>query len=87
MTVQKGFFRKIVIIKTCNQADLSEKVFMLQRLQHEHFNPLLNISNFKKVIYIVFDHMLITLTQMIEYPAYLDKVQLAGILRQVKKLS
>ena len=85
VAVQKGPSRKIVTIKTFDQAGSSEKVSMLQRLRHEHFNPPLDIFNFEKVTYIVFDHMPIALAQVVGCPAYPDEVQLAGILRQAKE--
>ena len=54
IAIKKSFSCKIIIIKTFNQTNLNEKLFMLQNLQHKRFNFLLNFFDFEQAIYVIF---------------------------------
>ena len=83
VAVRKDLFFKIITIKIFDQAGSREKIYMLQRLRHKRFNFLLNIFDFEQFTYVVFDHIPVSLAQVVGCPAYPNEVQLAAILRQV----
>jgi hypothetical protein len=56
---------------------------MLHRICHERFVSLLEIFEFDKTWYAVFEHIVTSLTQVVKSPAYPTERQLAAIVGQV----
>jgi hypothetical protein len=74
---------KVTIRKLAGQNAASE-LDMLRRVDHERFVTLLEIMDHEKTIYMVFEHIFVSLTQVVNCPAYPTERQLAAILGQVR---
>lgn len=74
---------KVTIRKLAGQNAASE-LDLLRRVAHERFVTLLEIMDHEKTIYMVFEHIFVSLTQVVNCPAYPTEGQLAAILGQVR---
>ena len=72
-----------VAIKVFRGREANRKLDMLHRICHERFVSLLEVFEFQKTWYAVFEHVVISLTQVVNSPAYPTERQLAAIVGQV----
>ena len=72
-----------VAIKTFAGRDANRKVDMLYRVCHERFVSLLEVFESDTTWYAVFEHVVTSLTQVVNSPAYPTERQLAAIVGQV----
>jgi len=61
---------------------VEDKLRMLQQIQHTNFVSALDAFKFERSLYVVFEHMLISLQHIAGNP-YIDELRLASILGQV----
>ena len=72
-----------VAIKTFAGRDANRKLDMLHRVCHERFVSLLEVFESDTTWYAVFEHVVTSLTQVVNCPAYPTERQLAAIVGQV----
>ena len=72
-----------VAIKTFAGRDANRKLDMLHRVCHERFVSLLEVFESDTAWYAVFEHVVTSLTQVVNSPAYPTERQLAAIVGQV----
>lgn len=72
-----------VAIKAFPGRDAIHKLGMLHTVCHERFVKLLEIFEYGKTFYAVFEHIATSLTQVVNAPAYPSERQLAAIVGQV----
>ena len=72
-----------VAIKEFAGPDGTRKVDMLRRVRHERFVQVLEVFEFEKVYHVVFEHVFVTLREVVRSAAYPTERQLAAILGQV----
>ena len=72
-----------VAIKTFAGRDANRQLDMLHSVYHERFISLLEVFESDTTWYAVFEHVVTSLTQVINSPAYPTKRQLAAIVGQV----
>lgn len=77
---------KVTIRKLAGQ-DATRKLDMLRRVDHERFVTLLEIFDYERTSYVVFEHVFVSLRQVANCPAYPTERQLAAILGQVRSNS
>jgi hypothetical protein len=72
----------LITIRSFSGPEVEDKLNMLQRIQHHNFVSALDGFRFEQSIYIVFEHMPISLLFVAGNP-YIDELRLASILGQV----
>ena len=72
-----------VAVKTFAGRDANRKLDMLHRVRHERFVSLLEVFESDTAWYAVFEHVVTSLTQVVNSPAYPTERQLAAIVGQV----
>ena len=72
-----------VAIKEYSDRDASRKLEMLKKVSHEKCVQVLDVFEHHKRCYIVFEHILVSLTEVVACPAYPTQQQLVAILAQV----
>ena len=74
-----------VAIKTLAGRDANRKLDMLHRVCHKRFVSLLEVFESDTTWYAVFEHVVTSLTQVVNSPAYPTERQLAAIVGQVSQ--
>ncbi|KAK5044692.1 hypothetical protein LTR84_010584 [Exophiala bonariae] len=72
-----------VAIREFDRQDGDRKIEMLWSVRHERFVNLLEIFEVGDTYYAVFEHIFVTLVQVVNCPAYPTERQLAAIIGQV----
>ena len=72
-----------VAIRKFADRDATRELDMLRRVRHERFVQVLEIFEFETVYYVVFEHVLVTLREVVGSAAFPTERQLAAILGQV----
>jgi hypothetical protein len=72
----------IVTVRSFSGPRLEDKLYMLQRIQYPNFVSALDAFKFEQSLYIVFEHMPISLQYIAGNP-YINELRLASILGQV----
>ena len=72
-----------VAIKEYLDRDASRQLEMLKKVSHEKFVQVLDIFEHQRRCYIVFEHILVSLSEVVGCPAYPTQQQLVAILAQV----
>jgi hypothetical protein len=72
-----------VAIREFVSQDVDRKLEMLWSVRHERFVNLLEIFEVGETYYAVFEHIFVTLAQVVNCPAYPTERQLAAIIGQV----
>jgi hypothetical protein len=79
----RGDERDSFIVKRFSGPDMASKLRMLQRIRHANFLSVLQRFSFEDSYYVVFEHISISLAQVVNSPPYLRIPELAAILFQV----
>jgi hypothetical protein len=72
----------IVTVRSFSGPRIEDKLYMLQRIQHPNFVSAFDAFKFEQSLYIVFEHMPISLQYIAGNP-YINELRLASILGQV----
>ena len=74
-----------VVIRNFVEPDANRKLDMVRRIRHRRFVDLLEIFEFEKTWYAVFEHIVMSLVQLVNSPAYPNEKQLAAVVGQVSQ--
>ena len=83
VAVRKAPQRGKVAIRQFAGPDVHHKLHMLHRISHERFVTMMEIFEYQKTWYAVFEHVVISLTQVVNSPPYPTEGQLSAIVGQV----
>ena len=74
---------ELVTVKNFVGSDSDTKVKRLQQTQHQNFLGFLEAFHSEGSVYVVLDHIFISLAHVVASPAYPTELQLAAVLGQV----
>lgn len=74
-----------VVVRNFTDPDANRKLDMVRRIRHGRFVDLLEIFEFERMWYAVFEHIVMSLVQLVNAPAYPNESQLAAVVAQVSQ--
>jgi hypothetical protein len=83
VATSKDHYGHLVSVKAFPEQEAAGKVAMLQRIRHDKFLGMLECFSFENCLHVIFEHVPITLAQVVLSPPYLTELELAAILGQV----
>ena len=89
VAIQKAPWTGLVAIKELAKpemhGDFDRKLEVLSKIRHQRFVDLHEVFQIDDICYLVFDHIFVSLTQVVSSPAYPSERQLVAILHQVSR--
>ena len=83
VAVRKAPERGKVAIRQFVGQDVDRKIHCLKKISHIRFITLMEIFEYQKTCYVVFEHVVMSLTQVVNSPPYPTEGQLSAIVGQV----
>jgi len=74
----------IFMVKRLKGPDAAQRVRMLQRVRHQNFHNMVDCFSFEGSHYAVFQHLPVTLDNIVYSPPYPTELELAAALAQVR---
>ncbi|OBT50792.1 hypothetical protein VE04_09037 [Pseudogymnoascus sp. 24MN13] len=75
----------IFMVKRLNGLDAAQRVRMLRRVRHQNFHNMVDCFSFEGSHYAVFQHLPVTLDNIVYSPPYPTELELAAALAQIVK--
>ncbi|KFZ20230.1 hypothetical protein V501_00264 [Pseudogymnoascus sp. VKM F-4519 (FW-2642)] len=75
----------LLMVKRLEGPDAAQRVHMLRRVRHQNFHNMVECFNFEGSHYAVFQHLPVTLDNIVYSPPYPTELELAAALAQIVK--
>ncbi len=76
--------KNVVVVKCISSSENSDKLRMINRIQHENFVNYFEFYDFDKSFYLVSQSLVVFLTEIVMCLDYLTEIELAVILEQIR---